>query len=173
MKPSDGSKNNQARTARRHRAAARARGVATAALGAPDVQGTTEAQRAEPMELEERFVAQIGSSQSRLQVEPVLTVRVGGARDLSPHVTGASIASVDKAATTQRLRTHARRPPVAGQLPPAVAPPPVVDTLARQSGIHLQAHLNCGGKRPSRTRCQTTSARCPGRTPKSSSARGQ
>jgi len=73
-------RDNWARTARRHRVAARTRGVATAALGAPDVQGTTEAQGAEPMEPEERFVAQIGSSQSRPQVEPVLVLRGGGAR---------------------------------------------------------------------------------------------
>jgi len=73
-------KDNRARTARRHRAAVRARVVATAALGALDVQGTTEVQRAEPMEPEERFVAQIGSSQLRPQVEPMLALRGGGAR---------------------------------------------------------------------------------------------
>jgi len=73
-------RDNQARTARRHQAAARARGVAPAALGVPDVQGTTENDGAAPMELAERFVAQIGSSQSRLQVGPVVTVRGGGAR---------------------------------------------------------------------------------------------
>jgi len=70
-------RDNWARTARRHRAAARARGVASAALGVPDVQGTTKNDGAAPME---RFVAQIGSSRSRLQVGPVVTVRGGGAR---------------------------------------------------------------------------------------------
>jgi len=73
-------RDNRAQTARRLRAAARTRGVATAALGAPDVQGTTEAQGTVPMEPEERFVARLGSSYARPQVEPVLTVRGGGAR---------------------------------------------------------------------------------------------
>jgi len=55
-------RDNRARTARRHQAAARARGVAPAALGVPDVPGTTEIQVAAPMELAERFVARLGSS---------------------------------------------------------------------------------------------------------------
>jgi len=73
-------RDNRARTARRHRAAARARGVAPAALGAPDIQGMTEDQGTVPMEQAERVVAQLGSSQVRPQVEPVLAVRGGGAR---------------------------------------------------------------------------------------------
>jgi len=73
-------KDNRARTPRRHRAAARARGAATAALGAPEAQATTVVQGAEPMEPEERFVTQKGSSRSRPQVEPVIALRGGGPR---------------------------------------------------------------------------------------------
>jgi len=42
--------------------------------------GATEAQVAEPMEPEERFVAQIGSSQAILQEETVIALRGGGVR---------------------------------------------------------------------------------------------
>jgi len=68
-------KDNRAGTARRHRAAARARGAVTAALAAPEIQEATETQRAEPMEPEERFVAQIRSSRSILQGEPVIALK--------------------------------------------------------------------------------------------------
>jgi len=71
-------RDNRSRTARRHRAAAHARGVATAALGTPDVP--TAIERAAPIEPAERFAARLGSFQARPQGEPVLTVRLGGTR---------------------------------------------------------------------------------------------
>jgi len=73
-------RDNRSRTALRHWAVACARGVATAALGARDVQGTTEIQGAAPMEPAERFAARLGSFQARPQVELALTVRGGGSR---------------------------------------------------------------------------------------------
>jgi len=58
-------RDNRSRTARRHRAAARARGVAPAALGVPDVYKTaTETQRVAPLEPAGRFAARLGSLQA-------------------------------------------------------------------------------------------------------------
>jgi len=65
-------------TARRQRAAARARGVATAALGTPDVPTAIEG--VAPIEPAERLAARLGSFQARPQGEPVLTMRLGGTR---------------------------------------------------------------------------------------------
>jgi len=76
-------KDNRARTARRHRAAARMRGLATAALGAPEVMATTEdigGQGGVDRELGGRYRAQIGSSQAQPQTELVPQLRGGGAR---------------------------------------------------------------------------------------------
>jgi len=63
-----------------HRAAGRARGVAPAVLGVPDVQGAMDLQRAAAIEPAGRLAAWLGSFQARPQEEPVLTVRLGGTR---------------------------------------------------------------------------------------------
>jgi len=74
---------NWARTARQHRAATRARGVATAAPGTQDVP--TEIEGATPLEPAGPLTAQLGSFQAKPPGEPVLIVRIGGTRrPLSP-----------------------------------------------------------------------------------------
>jgi len=170
-------RDNRSRTARRHRAAARARRVATATLGAPDVQGVIEIQGAAPREPAKRLAACLGSFQVRPQGEPVLTVREGGPRNLSPPATCAATASVRRTVTTARPRTHARRLlaalliPVASQHPPAVAHRPDVVTPARPSRTCCPAHLSCGARRPSRKgRPPRTKGALPGTRPRSSLA---
>jgi len=69
---------NRARSARRLRAAARAREVAIAALGTPDLP--LELQRAATPELVGRIVTRLGTFQARPLAKPAGTVRQGGSR---------------------------------------------------------------------------------------------
>jgi len=69
---------NRARSARRHRAVARARGAAMAALGTPDVP--LEPQRAATPEPVVRIITRLGMFQARPLAELAGTVRLGGSR---------------------------------------------------------------------------------------------
>jgi len=102
--------------------------------------------------------------------------------DCSPPATDASSVVVDRAEITRQRRTPpglhlvVQHPPATGQDHLAVAPPPVVVTLAHPNGTRHRGHLNCGMKRPSRTRrllrTRRASVLCPGPTPRSSLAWG-
>jgi len=71
-------RDNWVRTAQRHKAAARARGAARAALGTPDVPTAT--QGAATLEPAERIANRIGTFQARPLAEPAGTVRLGWSR---------------------------------------------------------------------------------------------
>jgi len=143
-------RDNRSRTARRHRAAACARGEA-ATLGAPEVLGAAEdqgGQRVVDMEPGERFVAQAGSSRSELQVEPVILLRGGGTRrPLSPceRCTNCECRRPrDYSAAQEPLSLPSRRPFFSRRRPrspthtPSPGPPQLWRELAQQDGKYKE-----------------------------------
>jgi len=73
-------KDNRARTARCHRAAARAQLGAAATLGAPEGTPTTEGQDIRDRDQGQRHEARAASSRSSPKIEQTITVQVGGTR---------------------------------------------------------------------------------------------
>jgi len=169
-------RDNRACTARRHRAAARAREGATATLGAPKVPVTPVGPEVRDMGQEQRHAARAASSRSSPKREPTATAQVGGARQVySP---------CERCAHCRCRQPRDYSADQDSRFPRAVVQPPVVATHlpdqhpaatpVRHTPRRLD-HLSCGA-RPSRTRGPLTPRapqHPPGMRPRHSSAWGR
>jgi len=172
-------RDNRNRMARRHHAAARARGEAAAIQGALEVLGVTGGQGEASMGPGERFATRVGCSRSGLQEEPAVQIRGGVVGDPPPHARGASVVSVGVLGTIQRLRNLSTSPDVALRPPTVVHLPLTVDHACLLPLRHRDLP-SCGGSQPSswgrprkKPRMEMGPPNSPGLRPKSSSVWGR